>query len=59
MIKKVNLAILILLLVPAVLFSSGEKPRFKKKEHAKLAGLIGGYAMAIDAYYEICLQKKL
>ena len=60
MLKIISLVILISMLVPAVLFSSSdEKPRFKKKAHAKLAGNIGWNALAIDAYYEICFQKGM
>ena len=60
MIKKYTIAVLLSLLVPAVLFSSsGDKPRFKNSQEAKLAGKLGYGAMQIDAYYEICHSKGM
>ena len=56
MIKKVTVAILILLLVPAVLFSA---PTKKWKKHAKLIGKLGYGVLQTDAYYEICHSKGI
>mgnify|MGYP000748219041 CR=1 FL=1 len=54
MIKKGTLAILLLLLVPAVLFST---PNKKSQKYGKLGGKLGFMAMTTDAYYEICFSK--
>ena len=56
MIKKGTLAILLLLLVPAVLFST---PNKKSQKYGKLGGKLGFMAMATDAYYEICFSKGM
>ena len=58
MLKKYTIAILLSLLIPAVLYSSsGKKLRFKNSQEAELGGKLGGMAMIIDAYYEICHSK--